>query len=903
MSDHALLRFPTCEVDLERAVVSRGGEALPLTFKERDLLAYLAERAGRPVPRGELLQAIWGYRPSTRTHTLATNIYTLRQKLEADPASPLFLKTLRGAGYQLELPEQAPQEALWTPPAALDRFLGREAELAATAAALEGGRLVNLLGPAGVGKSRLAAEVARRLEAGFPGGVIAWSLEGVSGREAALGGLLRALRLAPPPEGGLGEAAARALAARGGALLLADSAQGLDGEALGALEALLKEVEALSALVTSRRRLGLEGEQVLTVSPLATPAGAEGGDASPEAALESPAVMLLVDRARALQPTLEPRRAAAALAEVAARVGGLPLALELAAARLRLMSPEELAARLRQAPLASDQLASALESSWALLGPDPRRALACCGLFRGEFELADAEAVVGPGALEALQALVDHSLLSRRQRGAVSLFSLLPPVRAFALERLEGDAAQAGEARARHLSWFARMGGWRWRLKLETGEGAPQALRGLDDLRAAVDFGRASGRLQQAGAAGRALAATMELYLGDSRAAAALAGELAEACGPPVSAALRAEQTVALAQRFEYDDAERSLALAEAAGDSPDVLLARAALLRWRGEPAALEAALDDLEDLDEGPGLEALVHFQRSIAARRAGDRARQLACLQDALEAVEERPAPRLQARALVHLADARFATAAAAEDALAHLDAALQIHEALGDERSGRPALLRLPALLAAALGRREDALADLDRAEALTRALGRTNQSRYISLHRANLMLQFRWNLPEARRRLEQARRHFSRGRGHPLDIALTELALAELEVVEGRPEVAEGLARSGLEISRARGDLTMQGDGWLNLGRAQLALGREAEGLASLDEALDCYRRSQVLPALISVRCSRARLALARGAADAARAELAAIQALLEAHPGAQPAAFDNFKELKEQVKG
>jgi predicted ATPase len=346
----------------------------------------------------------------------------------------------------------------WAPPR--DRFFGRVVESGQLDVALHSeGALVTLIGPGGAGKSRLAREYLSRLTSTRrppPGGLLFVALEALRdgpGLDAALASALHVR------EGG-GESGARlgqALAARGETLLVLDDAEHLLPTLAGRVDELLRAAPAARVLVTSRARLGIPGEQLIEVGPLA-----DRGDAA----------ALLLDRAGRLRPGFEPtepdRDAAAAIADL---LDSIPLALELAAGRSGVLGLEPLRRRLERdgridllsgGPGGSGGRHRGLEltiaGSWDLLEEPTRRVLAGCSVFVDHFDAEAAEAVLrplAPGLLDHLQLLLDRSLLRAMPTSGAVRFRLLGAVREFAGRRL-AELGQADRIAASHRSWYAR---------------------------------------------------------------------------------------------------------------------------------------------------------------------------------------------------------------------------------------------------------------------------------------------------------------------------------------------------------------------------------------------------------------------------------------------------------------
>jgi predicted ATPase/DNA-binding SARP family transcriptional activator len=408
---------------------------------------------------------------------------TLADELGVDPSPELaaaHLAVLRGVP-----PASAADTAADEPPtnlrAALTSFVGRDEELSKVAKALEDNRLVTLLGPGGAGKTRLAAEVGNRVSELLPDGRWLVELAPVTDVAEVPQAVLAALgvresnvmdrrrEISPNGPDALGRVV-RTLAGKR-ALLILDNAEHLIDAVARLADHVLARCPQLRVLATSREPLGITGETLYVLPPLATPPPGTGC----AEAMEYAAVRLFADRGNAaLAGFAVDESNAAAVVQVCQRLDGLPLALELAAARLRALSVEQIAARLddrfrlltggsRTALPRHRTLAAVVDWSWDLLADAERVVLRRLSVFPPGATLAAAEHtcagddVPPESILDLLAALVDKSLVEpARGRDGEQRYRLLETIRAYGAERL----AQAGEAddiRARHAAYFLAM--------------------------------------------------------------------------------------------------------------------------------------------------------------------------------------------------------------------------------------------------------------------------------------------------------------------------------------------------------------------------------------------------------------------------------------------------------------
>ena len=364
------------------------------------------------------------------------------------------------------LPEALPVPA--TP------LVGRDDDAAAVSDLVraEGVRLVTLTGPGGVGKSRLAVEVAQRVGAGFEDGVRFVELGSVRAAELVTAAIAAALGLSTSGGALITDLKSYLRARR--LMLVLDNFEQVMGAAPVVAE-LLGAAPGVVALVTSRTVLRLSGEHEFPVPTLPVPPMGAGGDAAEVQRCAS--VRLFVERAQAASAGFELTSGnAGAVAEICRRLDGLPLAIELAAARVRLLPPQALLARLddtmglltggaRDLPERQRTLRGTLDWSFDLLSAGEQELFARLGVFAGTFDLPAAEAVgaAGPAdrdpaghVMDTLASLVDSSLVRPQTRKGEPRFGLLEIIREFALDRLR-DSADWRDAHDRHAAYFQAL--------------------------------------------------------------------------------------------------------------------------------------------------------------------------------------------------------------------------------------------------------------------------------------------------------------------------------------------------------------------------------------------------------------------------------------------------------------
>lgn len=343
-------------------------------------------------------------------------------------------------------------------PASISSFVGREGLIADAMETLAATRLLTLIGPGGVGKTRLSLEMATAWRGDERPAWFA-ALTPVRHAGGVVEVVLTALRIGARGEEGV-DAAVRLLRLHPG-LLVVDNCEHVLDDAAGLIAALIAGAPDLRVIATSREPLGLEGERTIAVPPLSLPnAGTRADEASTHEAIG-----MFVDRAAAAGEFTLTEENVGSVAEICRQVAGLPLGIELAAALVRSLSPEDIAARLsaHQELLSGKQrghhatITSAIDWSVDLLEPSERRLFERLAVFEAPFPLEAVEAVAeAPGAVRDVAALVDKSLLVMERAGAGTVYRYLEPIRLRAAELLASGGEQASAERA-HAWWIADL--------------------------------------------------------------------------------------------------------------------------------------------------------------------------------------------------------------------------------------------------------------------------------------------------------------------------------------------------------------------------------------------------------------------------------------------------------------
>jgi len=790
---HLVYRFGPFRLDAGVQSLTRDEHPTGLGVRAVRVLQVLLEHANQYVSKSDLLDAAW---PGVVVEegNLAVQMSAIRRAL-AQGSAEVHIETLPRRGYRLlgaVSVERGPQAAKSVQaqgevappsmPAEGDLFVGRHAELAAlTQRWLSGARLVTLTGTGGSGKTRLARRYALSHHAAWPGGVYFCDLSEARTMDGicfAVASALGAQLTGKDPALSLGHA----IVGHGRCLLILDNFEQVSNFAPTTVGRWLERTALASFLVTSRERLRITGETLLPLEPLP---------------LETDAVELFRVRAKAQRPDFQlDSDGTQTVKRIVRLVDGLPLAIELAAARVRVLSLAQMAERLSdrfrilvgaRGPDRQATMKVTIEWSWNLLTPWEQVALAMCSVFEGSFTLRAAEAVVdlahwpdAPPVADVIESLIDKSMLRIATRDADAVSSVDEPhfamylsIGEYSSERLDALGAKTRRfAEQRHGRHFATFGS-EDSVPPETAEEHLRLRRvralAIDNLVAA--FRRAAGRgdLDTMVPAYRAIWEVLEV-----RGPAGMAVEL----GSELPSLRPDADDLLVAGHLVRAQALRVKGQSDIAAKLLDTIIA---LTHERGDRRREGAAQHAMGMLlrNTGRGAQALVHFERALLLHRQ----------------LGNRPA---EARTLttlgnVYLDEARY------EEARSHYRAALEVHRAIGN------------------VGDRQAPLSNL------------------------GIIALYTGDFDEARRlwgeALELARR---------LDDLRTEglvlCNLGQLAELSGRPQEALVLFEAALLIYRHVGERSVEGRLLYNVGDLRLALGEDVPASecikASLEIALE-----------------------------------------------------------------
>ena len=495
-------------LDTQAKVLTRDGVPQPLGPRAVDVLAALVSRAEEYVSKAAILDAAWPGLVVSEGN-LAVQIAAVRRVLAQVPGGAAWVETLARRGYRfvgpvsslsVPVPANAPRRT--NLPAPVTSFIGREREVRELNDLLTNARLASVVGTGGAGKTRLVLQVASQLLDHYPDGVWFVDLAPIVDSNLVASAVAHVLGVRVDTRGTLLADLCVHMKSRQ-LLLVLDNCEHVLEDCVALAAAVLRDTMRIVIVATSREPLRVAGERTYLLAPLSLP------DLTATAAQigESEAVRLFVERAQRQQRdfALTPDRAPV-VARLCVRLDGIPLALELAAARIRSLSVEQIDARLddrfrvltggsRTALPRQQTLRAAFDWSYDLLHEQERVALRHLAVFPGAFTLEAAAGVVGDASIDEfavvdlIAQLVERSLLDADTRGACSHYRLLETTRAYAMEKLleSGDAPVLRRRHAQYFKNFFEREPYAW---LQMPESAWRAayVPQIDNVRVALDW-------------------------------------------------------------------------------------------------------------------------------------------------------------------------------------------------------------------------------------------------------------------------------------------------------------------------------------------------------------------------------------------------------------------------------
>lgn len=502
-------RFGRFTLDTENRELSADGTPVPLGATDFRLLLTLIERAGSVVSKDELMSRVWG-KASVGDNTLHVHITALRKALGDG-----FIATKQGRGYRFleHVSQPAPRHHGGNLPAysasGASRLIGRDGQIRALSELLAHDALVTLVGPGGVGKTRLALEAANAAASAFKDGAWLVELASVTDGASTAGAVATVLGIKIGESAAPFETLARQLA-RKNLLIVLDNCEQIIASCAALCEAIARAAPNVHILATSREPLSCIGEQVFEVPPLALP-----GEGAPDSSAirKVAAIELFVERAKGLNSDFKlSDDDVATVARLCRRLDGLPLAIEMVASWAGVLGLPALEAKLddsskawlgarRTAPARHSTLRATLEWSHDLLSPEEQIVLRRVAVFAGPFPMPAAEAVVAAvglaksDVLPLIAKLISKSMIAVVPGPHENRYRLLETTRGFMLEKLgESDEFRAVRLKhAEHVLRTLRQAMFDWETMSDT-VFLERYAHILDDLRSALDWSMAEER-------------------------------------------------------------------------------------------------------------------------------------------------------------------------------------------------------------------------------------------------------------------------------------------------------------------------------------------------------------------------------------------------------------------------
>jgi predicted ATPase/DNA-binding winged helix-turn-helix (wHTH) protein len=465
-----MFSFGRCEISPARRELKREGQVITLSDRGFDLLLALTTTHGRIISKSDLMALVWPGR-IVEENTLEAQVSLLRRALGSDREA---IRTVARRGYQFvaetQVAAEEPAPRVVSLPASRSRLIGRDRALEQLVDMAGNCRLITLVGAGGIGKTRLAIELARRLADCFADRVCIAELGSVSQADFVPMTVASALGFAPPDGNPSSGHIAAALDSKH-ALLVLDNCEHLIDACAAIVDAMLRAAPFLKVIATSREPLRIEGEQIYTVASLDVP---DDGSDDSATVMSYSAIRLFEARLSHGQiPSATDAQSVALKARICRRLDGIPLAIELAAARVAVFGLAGVAERLdglfdvltggsRTALPRQQTLTATFEWSYELLAAEERAVLARLSMFAGQFSLDAACAVAGTAelppatVLDCIVNLVSKSLISPDIAGPKAKYRLLDMTRVFARQKL-AESGKLEHFAKRHSEYFCRQ--------------------------------------------------------------------------------------------------------------------------------------------------------------------------------------------------------------------------------------------------------------------------------------------------------------------------------------------------------------------------------------------------------------------------------------------------------------
>jgi predicted ATPase/tetratricopeptide (TPR) repeat protein len=789
-------------------------------------------------------------------------------------------------------------------PVERDRFVGRDEELMTLERMIAGARLVTLLGAGGMGKTRLAVRYGWRSLEAWPGGVWFCDLTEARDLNGIVSGVAKSLGV-PLGKADPVEQLGHVLAGHGHCLVILDNLEQVVQQATATLRRWLERAGAVSFLVTSRERLGLREESVLDVGPMGMESGLE----------------LFIERAIRLRPGLALGESdLAAAREVVRLVEGIPLAIELAAARMRVMSATQLVAGMQKrfSLLTGGRgerhatLAATIDGSWDLLRPWEMAALAQCAVFEGGFTLEACGAVLdlsaypdAPWAVDVVQSLLDKSLLRTWMPKAITgawfpepRFGMFVSLQEYARRKLaeEGAVRQGGSGVRAVRATEERHGGWYRRY------GTPQALSALDRHGGVEKRWALENELDNLTATSRRAAAREDMATATAAYCAVWEvtsirgsyGAVMELGREILAGPLSQEERAIMLQTL--GQVERGAGQIQEARTHYEAALAINRELGNRESEGAILGSLGNLY-AGQGQGEVARSHYEAALAIhRKVGNRHQEgmtlahLGTLHNLMGQAEEAQSHHEAALVIhremgnrrvegvilgylgcLHLGQGRM------EEARAHFEAELAIHREVRFRLYEGVALGNL-GILHAEQGRLREAQSCFEAALAINREVG-NRSSEGVVLGDLGDMQAEHGQVAEAQIHLEAALA-IHRELAQPIYEGIVHGNLGNLHFGQGRIAEAEAHFEAAIAISREVGNRRGEGIFLGYLGNLHFAQGRNKEARTHYETALAILSEAGIRRFEAVVRGNLGRLLFHEGRVTEAKEALAQAEAVL-----------------------